>query len=270
MSDPNVTPELRKTLIEVLEETTSGFTTHPDPDHLFAYSGGTLSAREEEALREHLSLCRECLDRLQLDPEDPAAEHREGVVDLEARRAWREVEAHLREFRARRDLERQRTHSRFYQVAAAIFLVVAAGMAWRPLTGPDETTGVATVARGSGPVVNAGIFDVMRSRVRSVAESSQDADASPLSTALEVAQGVDAFTLIFLLESGDYDTYELKILDSERKVLWATREILVMDDRATLSLSRGDLNDGEYSFEIYCWRDGEARVWEYPIRLVYL
>ena len=158
MSDPNTQPELKKTLVEVLEQTTSGFSTHPDPDRLFAYNSGQLSAQEEEELQEHLSLCRECLDRLYIDPEDPTMERREGVEDLNARRAWREAEAHIRENRARRDLERQRRRTRLYQIAAAVFLVLGAGMAFLPFFSQEQSQNITTVS-STGPVVNAGVFD---------------------------------------------------------------------------------------------------------------
>lgn len=269
-SESNVTPELRRALAAVLRKTTAGFEEHPAPDRLFAFSAGELSGEDEEAVREHLSLCRDCIDRLALDPEDPVARERHGIVDFETERAWREMLAQIREHWAAKRLERERRRSRMYQIAAAACLVLAAGLGWKVGVTPTSTSPVAGSADVSGPTVNVGIYDVHRSTERS--GSGQQLDPQPVQggpevTTLDVPE--DSFTLVFVLESGDYDDYELRILDSERNELWTNRDVVVREDRATLSLSRTDLSAGHYYVQIICWRQDEAKVWEYPIHLTY-
>lgn len=266
MSESKPTPELKRTLAAVLEKTTAAFAEHPGPDRLFAYNAGELSEEEEEALRDHLSLCRDCIDRLWLDPADPLARERRGVTDLETERAWRETAARIREIGATERLARERRRSRLYQIAAAACLVVAAGLGWRVgTTPPPETPAV------SGPAVNVDIYDVMLSTQRSGSgeELGPPAQGGPQTTHLEIPKGFQTFALIFWLESGDYDAYELRILDSDRKEIWETRDVVVQDDRATLSLSRGDLSPGDYFVEIHCLRQGEAKIWEFPVSLAY-
>lgn len=270
MSELNGTQEMRRALGEVLEETTAELEHHPDPDRLFAYSAGELTEEDEEEIRDHLSLCRDCVDRLWLDPEDPIARDRTGVVDLEVHKAWREMVAQIREIRAGKRLEKERKRTRLYQIAAAASLLLAAGLAWRVSETPSPHA-LVNSSGASGPTVNVGVYDVTRSRVRSGSAQALEpvGPQGGQETILTIPEAVDSFTLIFLLESGEYDSYELKILDSGKNEIWNTRKVLVQEDHATLSLSRESFTAGEYFVEIYCWRQGQATVWEYPIRLVY-
>lgn len=272
MPEPHDTFEIKRTILAVLEKTTAAFEEHPGPDRLFAFSAGQLSEEEEETVRDHLSLCRDCLDRLWLDPEDPLFRERDGVVDLETRRAWREMVAQIRELRAAKRLERERKRSRLYQFAAAACLLVAAGLGWKVGVTPSPQANL-SASGTSGPTVNVGVYDVRRSSVRSGSTETVEPteyQEGLRTTPITIPEGFGSFTLIFVLESGDYDSHELRILDSDRKELWRTRDVVVEEDRATLLLPRRDFDAGDYYVEIYCWRQGEATVWQYPIRLIYL
>jgi hypothetical protein len=71
---------------------------HLSPEHLAAYHAGELTAAEDETVRDHLALCRECaemlLDLVKFEEFTPAGET-SGLTDGEVEAAWQRIEGRL-------------------------------------------------------------------------------------------------------------------------------------------------------------------------------
>jgi hypothetical protein len=261
-------PELAQPLGELVEERRRSLGDHPDPRRLLAYRAGELPPEEEEGMREHLSLCDDCLDLLLLHPDSRGGEADVGALDFETHRAWREMRARIREHELRAQLARRTRSLRFLQVAAAV-LLLAPGLVW--LKARD---GAFTHFE---PVANAAIFDVQRSQVRGFDVERPGLPAPPArrpsqetATPIAVPQGTAAFTLVFWLDASGFDDYEIVLRDRGGEEIWRSRELKVDLGTATLGLSRRFMDAGEYRVEIFgIDDDGRTLVGEYAIVLSY-
>lgn len=285
MTQSNLSPELHDALADALRESTGDFARHPEPEQLEAYAAGRLSEADREAVQDHLSWCCDCVDLLTFDPQLAAGSA--GVLDFETGRAWREIEAHLRASRSRRELDdahqrlrRQRRYARFSQVAAAVCLATAAAaLLYEP---PALTPPAASVA--AEPQANVEIVDVTESNVRRGLSSSDGArsalraamkainaaeEIEKIATPVVLEPSSDSVVLIFALEPGEFDSYVLTILDASLTEVWKTRDIAVHEASATLSLPRDFLAAGDYHVTLDGRRGSETTAWEYFITVDY-
>lgn len=70
---------------------------HPKPETLLAYRADTLSADEDEAVREHLAECADCTGLvLELTDGEGAEDVTDAVSELDLERAWRRARTRLR------------------------------------------------------------------------------------------------------------------------------------------------------------------------------
>lgn len=261
-------PELAQPLAELVEERRRSLGDHPDPRRLLAYRAGELPAEEQEGMREHLSLCGDCLDLLLLHPDAHLDETDARALDFETHRAWREMRARIREHELRQQLARRTRALRYLQAAAAL-LVLVPGLLW--LTFRDDA-----LSR-SGPVANAAIFDVKQSQVRGLeqgrpglAETPARGPAQENVTPITVPEGVEAFTLVFWLDARDFASYEIVVRGHGGDEIWRSRELKVDLGTATLGLSRRFMPAGRYRVEILGVEDdGRTLLGEYSISLDY-
>ena len=207
---------------------------HPGEGTLSAYAEGTLAGAEELAVQEHLAVCGRCRDLL-LEfasfVEVPLAEETTGVVDLEAAREWRALQARMDKERSldKREIRRP-PHRRTYLLAAASMLVAILGIYFYTLSqGPAKVHTLDALDSHRGP------------------------KATPDSVELPV---------ILLLKSptqSPYPEYRADLKDKNDRLLRAfphLHETRSFD--LEIALERGELEPGEYGIELQGIRQGQA------------
>lgn len=258
-------PEVARPLAELVEERFRGLAGHPESEKVLAYATSGLTPAEAEEMREHLSVCGDCLDLLLLRPDLRGAGGEDRALDFETFRAWREMRLRIREHELGQKLARRTRALRWLQVAAAL-LVLAPGLVWMKV----RQDGL----RGLEPTVNAAIFDVQQSHVRGLDPARPDPVPPATykgSTPITVPAGIDSYTLVFWLDARDFDTYEILIHDHDGDEIWRSRDVKVELGTATLGLARRFMKAGRYRVEIYgIGDDGRVQVGDYSIEISYL
>jgi Putative zinc-finger len=105
---------------------------HPTPEELVAYRAGELTAEDEERIRDHLALCRDCsqllLDLKQFEEGSP--EDAGDLSDVQVEAAWRRLRPRLEE---RKVLTSRRWFASpriAYGLAAGLFLCTVGLSVW--------------------------------------------------------------------------------------------------------------------------------------------
>ncbi|MEE8523451.1 MAG: hypothetical protein V3T72_05930 [Thermoanaerobaculia bacterium] len=225
---------------------------HPDLDRWIAYHSGATGGDDTVDLQDHLASCRDCTT-LVLDLEafaDPvAADSRAAVSDFEKATAWRAL--------------RLAPAKKWYVPAtlAASFLAAAVGLSgW--LQQQREVDGLRReIADLTRPQANVPVHDLyLDTTLRSAARDSS----------IEIPAAATNVTLILnqLMDTRG-DELRAQILDAAGQTV-ATVEGLELDELgvATLGLSRGTLDSGDYVVRVEVLRGGGwIAIGDYPLQL---
>ena len=219
---------------------------HPTPEELVAYRAGELTAEDEEKIRDHLALCRDCsqllLDLKEFEEDEP--EEESGLSDIQVEAAWRRLRPRLEERKVLTSRRRWFASPQVaYGLAAGLFLCTVGLSVW----------GVSLkqrIERLSGP-------QIMQS-----VDLRSDGDTTRSAAGAEntVQPGGEQFALFMRVWEPVFSEYEAVIRRAEQK-----GEPLVLrglprnqDDNLGITLPRSMFPPGSYQLELY-GRSGESR-----------
>ncbi len=223
---------------------------HPEIDVWIAYQGGDLPGDEEDRLRSHLAKCPACVS-LVLDLAAFGGHHedRAQVSEFEMAAAWRVLKAGLREAPPRKAPPRRLADRRisFPLALAASLLVGAVGfsfwtMEYRNARGLRERVAVL-----SQPQLNLAISDL----------EPDMATRSGIASPEEISR--DEFSVLIMLPTEEFETYEVEIVGGGARVVWASPELAPDAELGTLTvgLPPGYLEPGDYRVQLFGRRGGE-------------
>jgi hypothetical protein len=220
---------------------------HLEPDEIAAYRAGELPSDEEERVREHLVLCRDCAELL-LDLEalgDPDFGAGEPWSAADAATVWEGVEAGMKQAERatvvpfRRGAPMARPPRWLHALAACLLLAVVGLSAW-----------VVTL-RGelSRMQPNAPVLDLYpEGSLRRGAASVEGVAGT------EVPADAQLFTLHLLnpAPQAAHESYEVEILGAGDDPVWRDRSFRPNSTGSfTLALSRRALGTGDYRIRLY-------------------
>jgi hypothetical protein len=208
---------------------------HPSPEQLSAYQAGELTPAEDERIQDHLAVCGHCTELL-LDLEEllgpPAATAEPAAADFEAAADWKRLRDHLPQ------PAKARSRKRFAQPLAASLvgaLILLGLSSWRVISSQREVTELRSqVAELRQPLVNPHTISL-----RSVRGETFELPADrPVRLNLETSA------------PKEYGEYTIQIIDGEDKLIWAN--ILHKDEhgKLTMTLIKGYLKPGLYTFRL--------------------
>ena len=148
-------PPLEPTLRALAHKARRDLGDHPTPEELVAYRSGGLTPPDEERIKDHLALCRDCsqllLDLKEFEEDGP--EEESGLSDAQVEAAWRRLRPRLEE---RKVLTSRRWFTSLrvaYGLAAALFVCTVGLSVWG--VGLQRR-----LDRASEPKVNPAILDL--------------------------------------------------------------------------------------------------------------
>jgi putative zinc finger protein len=234
---------------------------HPTPEQLTAYHAGELPAADEETLREHLALCRDCAELL-LDLEDfPRLEPAAGVRPLtseEVGEAWRQLRERLGPEAGGGSGEvapvvplRPRVPGtaplRFAYALAAVFFLATVGLSvW-----------VAQLRHGLQPEGNVAFGDLRPEGEGT--RGSEPEEHYPADSRLDL--------LLHPLDPGNHVEFEVEIRSRESgAVLWRIAHLQTL----SLSIPGGCLAPGSYRIRLLGVDGGRrVKVDDFPLRIAH-
>ena len=229
---------------------------HPAVEQLVAYRAGTLPSDQEERLRDHLVLCRECAGMLldlasfpDLEPPAgvPALSDEEVAAALLRIQPRLERAAHQPALAQVVPLRREPTPrpSRFVYVLAAALAFMTVGLIWRVIS----LNG--TVRNLSAPRFDVALVDLVPSTEVSRAGGAEEST---------VPRGGDRFVLLLnLREEPSQSSFEADLLDSKGTLLWRGRAAGGSKTSFTLDMPRRLTPPGRYRIDLY-GIDGSRRT----------
>ncbi|HTG35660.1 MAG TPA: zf-HC2 domain-containing protein [Thermoanaerobaculia bacterium] len=224
---------------------------HPSASRLIAYHRGEIPPAEVAAIREHLSLCKECT-ALVLDAVEFFADDEEAApADLEA--SWQEFRAATRaEERPpspvlypptsipHRSFVRSRA---FAYGAVAIFAAISVGLFLFKETSPPPR-----------PQVNVGLYDLTSSGP----ERGVGAQATPIRFQTPGGSALLILNPAVVVNSARYG---VRIHRADGAVVWRSEDLLLQAPGGFhLSLPAGALPLGSYSLELYGITGGREKL----------
>jgi hypothetical protein len=248
----------RAALHSFVTEQARAVTEHPSLEDLLAYYDGVLPEVAVGALQDHLCLCAECrevlLDRAEFS--SPALSLDEGTVES----AWEQLRTRLEHQKERfnsvpsRSERSQRTlarHLRFaYGLAASLFFAVLGLSTW----GVSLRRQISEIQR---PPTNAALFDLAPEATRGGASSFPVIDRT-----------ADSIVLILPLESADFPSYRIDLVDSRGRICWSVTGQPSPDKILHLIVARDSLPTGKVTFALYGLHGQlEELVAKYPARI---
>ena len=241
---------LRKPLDELLSAERGVAGDHLGVREIEAYRAQTATADDEARWRDHLVGCRECRDKLLLEPglSAPASKVTdENVIDIGVVSAWRSMERRIRYDRWR------------VPIAAAAMLAVAlpTSVAIHRQHLLDQLV---------QPQANVLIYEP-GGTVRGLPSTEEVTPET-----VNVPPGAASWTVVLPAEPGDFTDHEIEIVDSNGESLWRSGGFEVERYTVTLGLSRHFLDPGDYVLELSGVREDGTRepLDSFRIRLVYL
>lgn len=223
---------------------------HLQVEQLASYDAGALDAASEETVREHLSCCRKCADRL-LDLAPlirPEAPRIEGVADLEIELAWREFRARSA---SRTESAWNGRRSPLVALAASLAVAALALAIWGVRLRQANAVLERTVADATAPVVNMPqLF---------LDEPFRGEEASD--RLFEVPETASHFVVyLAVVDPLPADEYEVRFVDaSGREALSVDGLVMSGGGSLRLGLPRGLLPEGDYLIRVRGLWDGEWR-----------
>ena len=222
---------------------------HPTPEELVAYRAGELTAEDEERIRDHLALCRDC-SQLLLDLkefEDAAPEEEAGLSDIQVEAAWRRLRPRLEE---RKVLTSPRWFAspRFaYGLAAGLFLCTVGLSVWG-LSLQQK------VRELSEPLPNAPIGDLH-------AEGGGAVRGGPGEP--EILRSRPGGVLVLDFDPRDFRRFDVELRKDGKggELLWSGGGLVESEEGSyTLGLPRSGFQPGLYWIDLY-GVDGGRREW---------
>lgn len=249
---------------------------HPPVDAWIDYHAGKTSNKDAEALREHLSRCRLCVDLvLDLDAFAELSPTGDATADFERAAVWRTVkhgilddqhdgaveqtERDLGQGNNRGEVAHHAPIGRRWLTAAvgtAAMLFAAIGLSQHSARTELESQ----VAELTRLQPNVEIVDL---RPGARERSSRGVDAT-----VEVPAG-NVTLILHLEEDVDYPEYQLRIFDSKETEVDRITDLRISDvGNFSLGLAPGSLAAGDYELQLFGLVEGaEQRLEIYPIRL---
>lgn len=214
---------------------------HPDPDRLYAYHAGELTAEEDLEIQEHLAVCGHCTELL-LDIQRftvPLAPEEAGLSEFERAAGWRQLRTRLDQdgFFTRGQRPRRRVAA-----VAAIFLLAVLGLSIYRLTRQAEPWSSVTLeplgSHRGGPSEIEEVRPPVTLVLRSTAETS-------------------------------FPEYRAEIRDHAGRIVRTFPRLQQnLAFEVELKLDRGDLPQGEYRLDLLGLRKGQLeKVAVYGFRI---
>jgi hypothetical protein len=224
---------------------------HPSTSQLIAYHRGEIPPEEVPAIREHLSLCKECT-ALVLDAAEFFANDEEAApADLEA--SWQEFRAATRaEERPPSPVlypptsipHRSFVRSRVFAYGAvATFAVISVGLVFFKEMSPSPR-----------PQVNVGLYDLTSSG----SERGEEARATPIRFQTPSGSALLILNPAIVANSARYG---VRIHRADGAVVWWSEDLVLQAPGGFhLSLPAGALSLGPYSLELYGITEGREKL----------